>query len=112
MTKAEQLELREEWRKLIGEYRASGQSATAWCAAKGIKTNRLYYWLAQLEPSRKAKKPTEISNQWLPVMVNDHNPVEQPSKLMVRIGKATIEIRSGFDSQLLAETVRVLSALC
>ncbi len=64
MTKTE---LRKEWEARVAEFKASGQSTSAWCAAHDLKPRQLWYWL------RKYKKvtPTAMPSQWLSVEVDD-----------------------------------------
>jgi transposase-like protein len=110
MTKTEQQQhKRDYWQQRVAEYRASGQSGAAWCAAQGIKPHLLYYWVQQFA------SPTETSAtspQWQPVLVSDRQPAKASSNITVRVGAATIEIPPGFDEKTLADVVRVLSAVC
>lgn len=45
MTKAGLAQLRETWRDRVAQYRASGQSGAAWCAAHQVKESQLWYWV-------------------------------------------------------------------
>lgn len=110
MTQTEQLELREEWRNRVAAFRASGQSGAAWCAAHGLKPHLLYYWLQRFRPA-VAEQTTEPT-QWLPVAVSDDRKSVSADQLLVHVGSATIEVRSGFNADMLASVVRVLKALC
>ncbi len=106
MTRAER---QKEWEQRIAKYRASGQSVTEWCAANDVNPERLWYWL------RKYKTPKETapfmkSTQWLPVEISGQSP-EQDS-ILIRVGAACIEVKSGFDPALLSGIVRVLATLC
>lgn len=111
MTEADQIQRREEWRRRIADFQASGQSGAAWCAAQGIKPHLLYYWAKRLTPPAVAAV-TEA--QWLPVKVSDVIDSQSVAGkgLDVRIGSATIEVRPGFNPRLLAEVVKVLATLC
>ena len=108
MTKAEQQQRRQEWEKRIAEYQASGQSVREWCAANGVKPNRLWYWLRRTRKSLETKSTT-----WVPVELSSVFPGERASNgLVVKVGKANIEVRPGFDPELLSIVVRVLSGIC
>ena len=106
MTKAEQR--RQEWEKRIAEYRASGMSVKEWCSANGVKPDRLWYWLRRTRRTLETK-----STMWVPVEMSSVFPGEQASNgLVVKVGKASIEVRPGFDPDLLSTVVRVLSGIC
>lgn len=107
MTKAEQQKL---WETRIAEYRASGLKAKEWCAAHNITTRQLWYWL------RKFKNQNDPSHtrptRWLPVELSEQSPADQGDSLLIRIGQAGIEVKPGFDPELLSQVVRVLVTLC
>ncbi len=100
MTKDEREANRAAWAKRIADFRASGLSATQWCAANGLKIHQLRYWLKKIE----APAPAPTAVRWLPVNFSDPEPA-----LMVRVGPATIEIQNGFDPELFITVVKTLS---
>ena len=100
MTRAE---LREVWRERVAAFRASGMSVRRWCAEQGIKEHQLRYWLRRLD-SDDTPGP-----RWIPVTLNGAGPWEEARGLVIRIGRATIEVEPGFDRTLLADVVRVLT---
>lgn len=107
------IERREEWRKKVAEYQASGQSVAAWCAAQGIKPHMLYYWVKRFAPTAEPTNNTET--QWLPISINDENRYKQPIRsggLLVRVGNVVVEVIPGFNPQLLAEVVKALTQPC
>ncbi len=95
-----------EWRSLVRDYRASGQTQAAWCAENNINIHSLRYWL------RKGKTTSAQTDslQWLSLSIRDMDDVKENS-LTVKIGPAAIDVKPGFDSQLLSQVARVLSAL-
>jgi len=108
MTKAEQQQLRQEWEKRIAQYKSSGQGVREWCAANGVKPQRLWYWLRRMSENGETKPTT-----WLPVEVGSPFLGEEANAgLVVRVGKASIEVKPGFDTELLSTVVRVLSGIC
>lgn len=110
MTKAEQQQRRQEWEKRIAEYRSSGQSVREWCAANGVKPERLWYWLRR---KKAGSTETESTTTWLQAVVSGPTPGEQnDTGLLVKVGKASIEVKPGFDPELLSTVVRVLSGIC
>ena len=98
MTKKERQEL---WETRLAEYRASGQSVTAWCKEHNVNPQQLWYW------RRKEKQQVVEENavSWLPV---DLSEIKSQSSLLVRIGRATIEVNPGFDPELLLDVVNIL----
>ena len=44
--------------------------------------------------------------------VGDLGLVDQRSALLVRVGRATVEVKPDFDPALLSDVVRTLAALC
>lgn len=96
------------WADRIEEYRSSDLTATKWCESKGYKISRLRYWIHKFN---KEKANSESTSNWAAVEVSspvvyDVNPIK------VTIGKASIEISSGFDSSAFEEVVRILSEKC
>jgi len=110
MTKAEQQQRRQEWEKRIAEYLSSGQSVREWCAANGVKPERLRYWLRR---KKEAESTETESTTWVQAVVSRPTPEEEnETGLLVKVGKASIEIKPGFDPELLSTVVRVLSGIC
>ena len=111
MTNAEKAKLRELWQARIAEYRASGQSGKAWCAANQIKEHQFWYWIRKFSHH---DSPRKSSPAFIPIEIQDSdntNPSADNS-LVVRIGQATIEVKPGFDSGLLRSVVQALTILC
>ncbi|HUS90160.1 MAG TPA: helix-turn-helix domain-containing protein [Desulfosporosinus sp.] len=106
MTKTEQ---RKEWEARVTAFRASGQSTSAFCAAHDLKPHQLWYWLRKHQP---VDTPSAMPSQWLTVEVGDLGLVDQRSALLVRVGRATVEVKPDFDPALLSDVVRTLAALC
>ncbi len=108
MTKAEQQQNREVWRNRVDDFRASGLSGAAWCAAQGIKPHLLYYWTQQFSQTEMA----DADLHWQTVVVSDRHTNSPESKVQIRIGRTIIEISPGFDAKLLGEVVRLLATVC
>lgn len=115
MTRAEK---RKEWENIVDQYQSSNESVEKWCATNNIKPDRLWYWLRKLrtgvDTGKHTTKNTALvqSNRWLPVEVCEHLRVEQSDTVTIKIGKARIEVKPGFESVLLSQVVRVLTASC
>ncbi|AGA60106.1 hypothetical protein Theco_4110 (plasmid) [Thermobacillus composti KWC4] len=106
MTSREQR--RQLWAARIADFRASGLTMSAWCAANHCTIDQLKYWLYKaknLPSSPSSASPT----RWVPLMVADPHPQsDAPPSLVVCIGKARIELQTGFDPGLLRDVVRAL----
>lgn len=103
---------RQEWVAYIADYKASGLTMSAWCAANQFTLHQLKYWLRKLKDVSSTALQTD-SARWVPLSVTDSSAVAASStSLIVRIGKASIELRPGFDPRLLREAVHALGATC
>ncbi|PIW22815.1 MAG: IS66 family insertion sequence hypothetical protein [Candidatus Aquicultor secundus] len=111
-----QAERQKEWENRIAQYRDSGKSVRQWCAANNVSEERLWYWLRKYKTNGQIGSnkdaPLNQSNQWLPVELSEHSPMEQNNSLTIRVGKAQIEVKGGFDPGLLSQVVRALVTLC
>ena len=107
MTKTE---LREEWETRVVAFKASGQSASAWCATHDLKPHQLWYWLKKFKNiESSAVKPF----QWLSVEFSGQKPnIAQGGALLVTVGQATVEVKPGFNPALFSDVVRILAELC
>ncbi|MCL6443002.1 MAG: helix-turn-helix domain-containing protein [Alicyclobacillus sp.] len=106
MTKAELENLRELWRARVADFRASGLTGAAYCAAHQIKEHQLWYWVGKL----KTEQIEQPQPRFIPVHVTE--PAEVANKLTIRVGPAIIEVTPDYDSDLLRDVVRTLAALC
>lgn len=104
MTKAERQQQCQEWEVRVASYKSSGLSARKWCAANGVKPHQLEY---RLKKERAAFLDSAPSVTWLRASVSGFD-----AGLSVRVGGVVIEVRPGFDPDLLCAVVRSLSAAC
>lgn len=66
-------QLQQEWEQRLKEFHASGQTATAWCAANNVNLHQLWCWPRKL----RAQRREDTKNvQWLSVNVNEPSPQE------------------------------------
>ena len=97
------------WEKRFSEYEASGQSIVSWCKEHSIKINQFYYWRRRLRLDRVEKRQPV---KWLSI---DLDPSKQKShdtdSISIHVGQATIELKKGFDQQLLREIIQVLHSI-
>jgi hypothetical protein len=99
-------ELHKEWVKEMSEFQASGQTATAWCADRGINIHRFRYWTRKLRTSQRGESTGEI--RWLSVKMAE--PTNEPDDtLTVVIGDVSIVVRPGFNPTFLKQVVQTLA---
>jgi hypothetical protein len=103
-----QVEVRQVWEGRIAAYQASGQSASEWCAMHQLLPRQLWYWLRKFKTT---KASVTLSSQWMAINV-DKRFEEKETSLLVRIGSAEIEVKSGYNPALLSDVVRTLQTLC
>lgn len=126
---------RVEWEQLISEYEQSNEERYAFCQKRGIPKTRFDYWFSRLNSNSKSKRnsnkasiyndnfqnngPDIIAPGWVEVKVKDSGCESQSEKvsgksnfLVIKVGKAEINVTSGYDKLLLADVVKVLGELC
>lgn len=103
-----QIETRQVWKARVDAYRASGQSASEWCAAQQLTNRQLWYWLRRFKAT---DAPVNPSSRWVTVHVEKEPEHIEPT-MLVKVGLAEIEVRPGYNSALLSDIVRTLQAIC
>jgi hypothetical protein len=110
MTAREQL--RHDWAARVQDYKSSGLTMAAWCATNHFTKDQLKYWLYKSKKITSGP-PSIPSTRFIPLTVtNEIETLYSASSLVVHIGQARIELRAGFDPQLLREVVQVLGMPC
>ena len=111
MTRAQK---QKEWENKVANYQGSKQSVSKWCTTNNEKPDRLWYWLRKHKTGEYTAENTALirPDKWLPVEVCEHSPIEPSDGITVKVGKACIEIKPGFEPILLSQVVRVLAASC
>jgi hypothetical protein len=99
-------ERRALWQQRLDEQQASGLSIVAWCFQQDIAEQRFYAWRRRL--TAQAAPPPPATPQWLAL----DPAVEAGSGLTLHVGAVAITVTTGFDPQLLADVVRVLTVPC
>jgi hypothetical protein len=102
------LEKAARWQRHIKNLKSSGLSRRGYCEKNGLKLSTLDYWCRRLGFCKK--RNTEVRNEaaWIPLQIGDN----EDSRIHLRVGKITIEIKRGFDSALLADLLHTLGASC
>ena len=97
------------WEDRLTQYKTSGKSIIAWCKEQAIRENQFYYWRKKLRTGQTEKTQPV---QWLPLEAQlTKQPNFTADFIAVHIGRTTIEIRKGFNRQLLREIVQTLQTI-
>jgi hypothetical protein len=102
-------ELRIIWQQRIAEYKKSGLTQRNWCMENNIPYDQLKYWLYKHNSQQTAKT---YETSWVPVRVSSVSSNLTNSRLVVKMGMASVEVQSGFDKHLLADLLKVLKESC
>ena len=117
----------EEWRALLMEQRASGQTQEEWCAANGVnlytlrdRASRLRKRdgqgesvtapVATIETAQRPKQPEAVSAVWMEV--TPEKPPAQAAGISIWCGGFAVTVKSSFDAELLTEVLRAVSRAC
>ncbi len=100
----------EQWNQLAQAFNGSGLSRRRYCELKQIKIHQLDYWRKKLR--RQSVLPHPSPKQWIPLELCDERTSERTSGICLRIGRLTIEVKRGFDQELLAEVIRIVDPSC
>jgi hypothetical protein len=98
------------WKKHVEEYKASGLTREAYSKRKRIQVYQLDYWRKKLSRLSKTLE-TLPTDQWVPLQISDRS-IEKDSHIDLWIGPMRIEVKRGFDSQILAEVLRTIGSGC
>jgi len=105
----------DEWRVLLAEQRASGQSQEEWCAANGVNLYTLRDRASRLKKLERAsdpdpEQPDSVSAGWMEIT---------PERLPTGTAGISIEregfivtVKSGFDADLLTDVLRAVNRAC
>ena len=93
----------QEWRRWIGEWRASGLSVRAFCERRGLATHRFYYWRRVLE-QQAAEKAAFVPVQ----VVADVFPAPTSALELVLVNGRIVRVAPGFDAATLRQLLTVL----
>ncbi len=96
-------DLQQEWAQRLKEFRASGETATTWCAARNINLHRFWYWSRKLRTQNQVQSSEEI--RWLSVRMDEPS---LEDTLTVQVGNVHIEVKPGFNPTLLQQVVQTL----
>ena len=94
------------WRARLQACSASDMTVKHWCETQGCTLSQYYYWKRRLNPATPADKKSE-PQQWLAVDLDKTVPPTNPA-IKLSIGRTQIEVRQGFDPNLLRDIVEAI----
>ena len=106
---------RENWKKHIAEFRASGLTTREWSDKHNIKITKFRYWLRKYKEVDLSDYEPKSKNDWVAIEVKDSSSERsetENSSIEIKVGSASIEVKPGFDKRLLSDLVETLSQLC
>jgi hypothetical protein len=102
---------RSEWESRVISFKSSGMGVTDWCKANDVKLDRFKYWLYKRKSSDSA--PVDKKNKkWIAIETDPVASNIQEYALIVNVGQATIQVKPGFDPDLLSDVVKALAGAC
>jgi hypothetical protein len=108
-----------QWKQIMQERAASGLSIRVFCEERGIARQAYHYWQKKLRDAAVAQlhqeatpepEPQALVPQGWAQVTEEIAP--EPQGLTLRIGRASIEVREGFDEALLASVCKTLMSQC
>lgn len=105
MTEEQKMARRQLWKERVAAFKESGQSARSWCKDKDLKEHQLRYWLEKYDLQEQTKP---VETKWISVDVKE-KPAHKDSLITVKIDQAIIEVKPGFDPNLLRDVVQALN---
>ena len=95
------------WAARVAEWRASGKTVEEFTDGEPYAPSTLRWWSSRLR--RRVKSPRVPSVAMVKV-VRASERVHEPEPVVIAVGAARIEVRSGFDASLLRDVVAALGA--
>lgn len=110
MTHAER---RAFWRERVAAFHESGLSVAAWCREHDVRVAQMRRWIKRIAEESAPGPAKANGSRWLAIGIE---PIAAPKAgngtITLRIGEVTVDVRPGFDAELLTRVVRVLKATC
>lgn len=101
-------ELRTAWVSRIADFNQSEENIPEWCSRNNLKTHQLRYWLRKFQAT-EIEAPT--STEWFSVDI-DQPPAESTGSIVVKVGSMDVEVKPGFNPEVLIEVVKTLTRIC
>jgi hypothetical protein len=98
-----------KWAARVEDWRASGETARAFCEGKGFSPGGLRYWSSRLRkgaPSAAASGGVRLAR----VVRSAAAPQDAETPIVIEVGQARVGVRRGFDTAALRTVLDVLGA--
>jgi hypothetical protein len=105
------LALEKEWKIRFEEYKKSGLSIKAWCTKNGFKATTFQYWIKKFKASEQIDPNVKAQFAEVVLGSDSTNNTVESKKLYLSYGSYTIDIADGFNSDTLAELLKVLKSV-
>ena len=98
------------WRGLVEGWQRSGLNVRQWCAQHHVSEPSFYAWRRELKQRDTRQASEQATPLLLPVKLVP-GPAVSPAPLEIKLpGSVTLHVRTGCETALLAEALRVLRA--
>ena len=109
LSRAEQLEQkRSYWRQHIHSWQETGLTQTEYCRQYNLKHHQLVYWKKRF---LKTEKNVSFVSVKLEKLLEMPSPQDQACLILVINNQFKVEIRAGFDAQLLRQLIFALRGM-
>lgn len=104
----------EEWRLLVAEQQASGQTQVAWCAEQGINYHTLIDRARRLRKQERTQGATTPVSNWVEAKATGQSEValEVVGRLIIKVGAIQITADAEYPANKLAAVCRELVRSC
>ena len=97
-----------KWSERVREWKASGRTAKEFAKGQAFKASTLVYWASCLRRGRAGAERPQKRRPRVRMVRLMAAATPASGALTVRVGTASVELRSGFDRALLRELVEAL----
>ena len=107
--------LQGEWPDHVRAWRSSGETARAYCEARGLNVTRLWSWSARMQDEKKAAR--KVAKSGAEIRMALVRPARPPETIMpvtrgpgvrLSVGAVRVEVERGFDDETLSRVLAVL----
>jgi len=86
-----------EWAERVAEWRASGQSAAAFCETREYSAKSLQWWSSQLKRRGRLAASIEPQVKLARVVRSNRETPSSAPRIVVLVGEARVEVPAGAD---------------
>ena len=95
-----------KWAERVAEWKASGQTASAFCKDKDFSASGLRYWASRLGKAEQGEAKPEVRLARVVRGTRSGEAGETP--ILIEVGGARLGVRRGFDPETLGAVLEVL----